>query len=50
MPDETGDQPMPIWTCWNHWIAISTDDQAGVMRTLGLSKAEPASPSLKRKR
>jgi hypothetical protein len=42
MPGETKDRPMPIWTCWNHWLAISTGDQAGVMQILDLSRAEPA--------
>jgi hypothetical protein len=41
MPGEADDWPMPIWTCWNHWIAVSTGDQAGVMRILGLTRPEP---------
>jgi hypothetical protein len=41
MPGDAADWPMPIWTCWNHWIAVSTGDQAGVMQTLGLSRPSP---------
>jgi hypothetical protein len=32
---------MPIWTCWNHWMAVSTGDQVGLMQILGLSRPEP---------
>ncbi|WP_440106993.1 hypothetical protein [Streptosporangium sp. H16] len=41
MPGEADDWPKPIWTCWNHWIAVSTGDQPGIMRILGLSRPEP---------
>ncbi len=35
------DWPEPVSTCWNHWIAIPTGDQAGVMEVLGLSSPRP---------
>ncbi|MFI0446831.1 hypothetical protein [Actinomadura sp. 6N118] len=41
MPGEANECPMPIWTCWNHWIAVCTGDQAGLMSILGLSQPEP---------
>ncbi|MEU8362107.1 hypothetical protein AB0C27_39415 [Nonomuraea sp. NPDC048882] len=38
---EVRDRAEPIWTCWNHWIAVPTGDQAGVMEILGLSSSRP---------
>lgn len=35
------DRPEPVWTCWNHWIAVPTGDQAGVMEVLGLTPQRP---------
>ncbi|MEV8363862.1 hypothetical protein [Streptomyces niveus] len=34
----TDDQPRPLTTCWLYWVAVSTGDQAGVMRVLGLNR------------
>ncbi|MFI7278064.1 HEAT repeat domain-containing protein [Streptomyces sp. NPDC049879] len=34
----TGDRPRAPETCWLHWIAVPTGDQAGVMAELGLSR------------
>jgi hypothetical protein len=31
----------PLGTCWNHWLAVSTGDQAGVMDLLGLTRPVP---------
>src|SRR4051812_34652829 len=41
MPDKTVDWAVPLWACWNHWIAVSPGDQAGAMQILGLSAPEP---------
>ncbi|MET8864156.1 hypothetical protein ABZW11_14510 [Nonomuraea sp. NPDC004580] len=35
------DAPQPIPTCWNHWIAVPTGDQAGVIELLGLAPVRP---------
>jgi hypothetical protein len=31
------DRPEPLWACWNYWMAVPGGDQAGIMRTLGLT-------------
>ncbi|MEW1859558.1 hypothetical protein AB0399_04125 [Streptomyces sp. NPDC088194] len=36
------DRPTGIWACWNHWIAVPSGDQAGVMAALGLTDPRPA--------
>ncbi|MEU4536208.1 hypothetical protein AB0G15_15225 [Streptosporangium sp. NPDC023825] len=41
MRAEVKDWPEPVSTCWNHWIAVPTGDQAGVMEVLGLSSPRP---------
>ncbi|MFI7539520.1 hypothetical protein [Streptosporangium sp. NPDC049376] len=41
MVAEAKDWPEPISTCWNYWIAISTGDQAGIMKVLDLSASRP---------
>jgi len=37
----TADPPRAFTTCWLHWIAVPTGDQAGVMEVLGLTEPEP---------
>ncbi|MBG0814918.1 hypothetical protein [Planomonospora sp. ID82291] len=38
---EAKDRPEPVSRCWNHWIAVSAGDRAGVMDVLGLSSPRP---------
>ena len=40
------DRPEPLWTCWNHWIAVPNGDQAGIMEVLGLSRPRPVTFAL----
>ncbi|MFJ5270631.1 HEAT repeat domain-containing protein [Streptomyces sp. NPDC088358] len=40
------DRPEPLWACWNHWIAVPSGDQAGIMRTLGLTDPRPVTFAL----
>lgn len=40
------DRPEPLWACWNHWMAVPGGDQAGIMRTLGLSNPRPVTFAL----
>ncbi len=35
------DVPVPFQGCWLYWIAVPTDDQAGVMADLGLTDPVP---------
>jgi hypothetical protein len=37
----TTDVPVPFQGCWLHWIAVPTNDQAGVMAALGLTRPVP---------
>ncbi|WP_329088145.1 hypothetical protein [Streptosporangium sp. NBC_01469] len=41
MRAEVKNWPEPVSMCWNHWIAVPTGDQAGVMEVLGLSSPRP---------
>ncbi|MEU8928438.1 hypothetical protein AB0D30_00940 [Streptomyces sp. NPDC048409] len=43
LPD---DRPEPLWACWNHWMAVPSGDQAGIMRTLGLTNPRPVTFAL----
>nr|WP_238427336.1 HEAT repeat domain-containing protein [Streptomyces adustus] len=43
LPD---DRPEPLWACWNHWIAVPSGDQAGILRTLGLTEPRPVTFAL----
>ena len=43
LPD---DRPEPLWACWNHWMAVPSGDQAGIMRTLGLTDPRPVTFAL----
>ncbi|WP_427921549.1 HEAT repeat domain-containing protein [Streptomyces sp. cg40] len=43
LPD---DRPEPLWACWNHWMAVPGGDQAGIMRTLGLTDPRPVTFAL----
>ncbi|MFI6548215.1 HEAT repeat domain-containing protein [Streptomyces prunicolor] len=43
LPD---DRPEPLWACWNHWMAVPGGDQAGIMRTLGLTAPRPVTFAL----
>ena len=40
------DRPEPLWTCWNHWMAVPSGDQAGIMRALGLTDPRPVTFAL----
>ncbi|WP_406006761.1 HEAT repeat domain-containing protein [Streptomyces sp. NBC_00637] len=40
------DRPEGLWACWNHWIAVHSGDQAGIMRILGLSDPRPVTFAL----
>ncbi|MFI7357857.1 HEAT repeat domain-containing protein [Streptomyces avidinii] len=35
------DRPAALWSCWNHWIAVPSGDQAGIITTLGLTEPRP---------
>ncbi|MEV8547565.1 HEAT repeat domain-containing protein [Streptomyces sp. NPDC051572] len=43
LPD---DRPEPLWACWNYWMAVPGGDQAGIMRTLGLTDPRPVTFAL----
>lgn len=40
------DRPEPLWACWNHWLAVPSGDQAGIMRALGLTDPRPVTFAL----
>nr|WTB30010.1 HEAT repeat domain-containing protein [Streptomyces sp. NBC_00830] len=40
------DQPTALWTCWNHWIAVPSGDQSGIISTLGLTDPRPVTFAL----
>lgn len=35
------DRPVALWACSNHWIAVPSGDQAGIISTLGLTGPRP---------
>ncbi|MEH0446393.1 MULTISPECIES: HEAT repeat domain-containing protein [unclassified Streptomyces] len=43
LPD---DRPEGMWACWNHWMAVPSGDQAGIMQTLGLVDPRPVTFAL----
>ncbi|MGW1029959.1 HEAT repeat domain-containing protein [Streptomyces sp. NPDC002577] len=40
------DRPASLWTCWNHWMAVPSGDQAGIMEALGLAHPRPVTFTL----
>ncbi|WP_331726388.1 hypothetical protein [Streptomyces sp. NBC_00887] len=40
------DRPTALWACWNHWIAVPSGDQAGIITTLGLTDPRPVTFAL----
>ncbi|MEV5676487.1 HEAT repeat domain-containing protein [Streptomyces sp. NPDC052179] len=43
LPD---DRPTALWACWNHWIAVPSGDQAGIISILGLTDPRPVTFAL----
>ncbi|MFG2278766.1 HEAT repeat domain-containing protein [Streptomyces asoensis] len=43
LPD---DRPEGMWGCWNHWIAVPSGDQIGIMRALGVVDPRPVTFAL----
>lgn len=43
LPD---DRPTASWACWNHWIAVPSGDQAGIISILGLTDPRPVTFAL----
>ncbi|MFE6837208.1 hypothetical protein ACFVFI_20535 [Streptomyces sp. NPDC057705] len=40
------DRPAASWACGNHWIAVPSGDQAGIIGTLGLTDPRPVTFAL----
>ncbi|WP_427921580.1 hypothetical protein [Streptomyces sp. cg40] len=40
------DRPQPLLACWNHWMAVPSGDQAGIMRALDLTDPRPVTFAL----
>ncbi|MFF3085962.1 HEAT repeat domain-containing protein [Streptomyces nojiriensis] len=40
------DRPAALWACWNHWVAVPSGDQAGIISTLGLTDPRPVTFAL----
>ncbi|MGW6858309.1 HEAT repeat domain-containing protein [Streptomyces xanthophaeus] len=40
------DRPTALWSCWNHWIAVPSGDQDGIIAVLGLADPRPATFAL----
>lgn len=40
------ERPTASWACWNHWIAVPSGDQAGIIGTLGLVAPRPVTFAL----
>ncbi|MFI1503840.1 hypothetical protein [Streptomyces sp. NPDC020597] len=41
-----GDRPEGMWGCWNHWIAVPSGEQTGIMRALGVVDPRPVTFAL----